>query len=403
MLLEPRGADGRAADRWSQTTVTGAGGAFRLAGPARAVRGRCGSRTGRPPTDPLLRCSRALRLRVPARDALVHRAARPARARSGCPAGCSAARCRRAGRSSSCRATRAGAGASSGTDAQPVERPVRRDLPVQGRVRGPRASGCGCGSGPMRAIRSRSATRGRSGSACDERRATCRRWTRWPRRSRRRARWPSPRRGRCSRSGASELLAGAADEVDLGARARAWARGGRAPLAAAGAERDRRDRAHEPRAGAAGGGGARGGRGGRGRLLEPRAGPVDRRARVAARARRGAAVRADRRGGGVRGQQRRGRGAAGGRGAGRAGPRGRRLARAAGRDRRRLPGAGRDRPGGRAAGRGGDDEPHAARRLPARVWARTRARCCACTSRTSASSGSSRTCRSRRCASSACR
>ena len=35
--------------------------------------------------------------------------------------------------------------------------------------------------------------------------------------------------------------------------------------------------------------------------------------------------------------------------------------------------------------------------------ARTRAPCCACTSRTSASSGSSRTWRSRRCASSACR
>ena len=45
---------------------------------------------------------------------------------------------------------------------------------------------------------------------------------------------------------------------------------------------------------------------------------------------------------------------------------------------------------------------HAARRLRARAHGRTRRRCCACTSRTSASSGSSRRCRSRRCASSAC-
>ena len=233
-------------------------------------------------------------------------------------------------------------------------------------------------------------------------RATCRRWTRWPRRSRRRARWPSPRRGRCWPSGARSCSRARGRRRSRRPRA-GVGRGGRAPLAAPGAERDRRDRAHEPRARAAGGGGARGGGGGRGRLLEPRAGPVDGRARVAARARRGAAVRADRGGGGVRGQQRRGRGAAGGGRAGRARPRGRRLARAAGRDRRRLPRARRDRAGGRAAGRGRDDEPHAARRLPGRARGRTRAPSCACTSRTSASSGSSRRCRSRRCASSACR
>ena len=205
----------------------------------------------------------------------------------------SAARCRRAARSSSCRASRTGAGASSGRSAA-SSTAVRDDLPVQGRVRGPALPACACGCGPTRAIRTRSATRGWSASACDERRATCRRWTHWPRRSRRRARWPSRRRGRCWRSGARSCSRGADDEVDLGARARAWAAAAERPSLRRVLERDRRDRAHEPRARAAGGGGARGGRGGRGRLLEPRAGPGDGRARVAARARRGAAVRADR-------------------------------------------------------------------------------------------------------------
>ena len=87
-----------------------------------------------------------------------------------------------------------------------------------------------------------------------------------------------------------------------------------------------------------------------------------------------------------------------------AGPRpgDRRLPRPAGRDRRRLPDPGGDRPVGRAAGRGRDDQPHAARRLRARARGRTTtsARSCACTRRTSARSGSSRTSRSRRCASS---
>ena len=138
-------------------------------------------------------------------------------------------------------------------------------------------------------------------------------------------------------------------------------------------------------------------------LLEPRARPGDRRARLAPRARRGAAVRADRR----RGRASRSTTARARRCSRSprwpARARGHRLARAAGRDRRRLPRAGRDRPGGRAARRGRDDEPHAARRLRSARSRRTPARSCACTSRTSASSGSSRTCRSRRCASSACR
>ena len=161
----------------------------------------------------------------------------------------------------------------------------------------------------------------------------------------------------------AELLAGASDEADLGARARAWVQDvrrpslrrvinatgvivhtnlGRAPLAAA---------AQEAVARVAAGYGnleldlSTGARGSRHAHVE------------------GAAALAHRRGGGDRGQQRRGGGAAGGGGAGRPEPRGDRLARAAGGDRRRLPGARRDRPGGRAARRGRDDQPHAARRL----------------------------------------
>ena len=129
----------------------------------------------------------------------------------------------------------------------------------------------------------------------------------------------------------------------------------------------------------------------------------DRGARLAARPCRRPAVRADRRRGGDRGQQLR-RGGPAGRGrARRARPGDRRLARPARGDRRRLPGARRDRAGGRAAGRGGDDEPHAARRLRGGDRAATRARSCARIPPTSASSGSCRRSRSRSCASSACR
>ena len=196
--------------------------------------------------------------------------------------------------------------------------------------------------------------------------ATCPRSTRSPRRSTRRGRWRSPRRGRCSRS-AGRSCSRARSTRSIWRRARGRGRVtrrapslrrvlnatgvivhtnlGRAPLAAAAREAV-----------------ARAAEGYSNLELGPR-----RRARLAARARRGAAARADRRRGGVRGQQRRGRGAAGGGGAGRARPRGDRLARAARGDRRRVPGAGRDRAGGRAAGRGRHDQPHAARRLRARA------------------------------------
>ena len=244
-----------------------------------------------------------------------------------------------------------------------------------------------------------------SGSACGEHVcATCRRWTRWPRRSTRRARWRSRRRGRCSRERREELLGGArrtrptwasgrgrgCDDVTRPSLRRVLnATGvivhtnlGRAPLAEA---------AREAVARVAEGYAnleldlETGARGSRHAHVEPLL-------RELTGAEAGFAVN-------------NGAGAAllAVAALGRARPRGRGLARAAGGDRRRVPRAGRDRPGGRAARRGRHDQPHAARRLRARDRRGHRRRCCACTSRTSASSGSSRTCRSRRCASSACR
>ena len=62
--------------------------------------------------------------------------------------------------------------------------------------------------------------------------------------------------------------------------------------------------------------------------------------------------------------------------------------RRADRDRRRLPDPRHPGPVGRAAGRGGHHQPHAARRLRAGDHAARRARSCACTSRTSGSSAS---------------
>ena len=115
----------------------------------------------------------------------------------------------------------------------------------------------------------------------------------------------------------------------------------------------------------------------------------------------GAAARAHRRRGGRRGQQLRRRRAAGRGGAGGPRARGGRLPRAADRDRRRLPDARRDRAGRGAAGRGRHDEPHAARRLRGGDRAGRRAPSCARTRRTSARSASRRRSRSRRCARSA--
>ena len=101
------------------------------------------------------------------------------------------------------------------------------------------------------------------------------------------------------------------------------------------------------------------------RLLEPRARPARRRARLAAGSRRRDPAPAHRRRGRARRQQQRRRGAARARRA-RRGTRGGRLARRADRDRRRLPHPRRARALGRAARRGRDDEPHARRRLRAR-------------------------------------
>ena len=229
------------------------------------------------------------------------------------------------------------------------------------------------------------------------------RWTRWPRRSTRRARSRWLRRGPCWRSGGASCSRGRSDPADLAARAREWA-------ARRGAPRLRRvlnatgvivhtNLGRAPLAASARAAVARAAEGYSNLELDLETGERgSRHDHVEA-----AAVLADRRGGGDRGQQLRRRDAAGGGGAGRAWPRGDRLARAAGGDRRRVPGAGGDRAGGRAAGRGRHHEPDATRRLRARDRRRHRARSCAPTRRTSASSGSCRRSRSRSCASSACR
>ena len=138
--------------------------------------------------------------------------------------------------------------------------------------------------------------------------------------------------------------------------------------------RDQRNgchRPHEPRTRAARRGRSRPGARGRARVLEPRVRPRRREARLPSGSHRLDPHAADRRGSGARRQQQRSRRAPRARRArGRA--RRPRLARRADRDRRRLPDPRRPHALGGAARRGGNDQPHADRRLRGRALGRDR-------------------------------
>ena len=133
-----------------------------------------------------------------------------------------------------------------------VDRPLRDRLPVPPRVGRADASGCACACGRTELpVRGRLLAGGAGPRAMSAPR-TCRRSTRWPRRSRRRGALALAAARAVLAERRAELLAGA---VGRGRSRRAGAGVGarrHAAVAAAGAERDRRDRAHEPGAGAAG-------------------------------------------------------------------------------------------------------------------------------------------------------
>ena len=134
-------------------------------------------------------------------------------------------------------------------------------------------------------------------------------------------------------------------------------------------QRDGGDRPHEPRSRAARRSRSRPGARGRARVLEPRVRPRRREARLPSGSHRLDPHAADRRGSGARRQQQRSRRAPRARCA-RGRTRGPRLARRADRDRRRLPDPRRPHALGGAARRGGDDQPHADRRLRGRALGR---------------------------------
>ena len=212
------------------------------------------------------------------------------------------------------------------------------------------------------------------------------------------------RAGGAGRAAGASCCAARRAEADLAARARAGPPTAERAAAAPGAQRDRRDRPHEPRPRAAAGRGAR-----RRWRAPPRATRTSSSTWRRARAGRGtttsrrccASSPAPRRRSRSTTAPARSLLAA----AALAGP-GRevdRLARPARGDRRRVPRARGDRAGGRAAGRGRHHQPHAAAPTTRARSATPRARSCARTRRTSASSGSCRRSRSRSCASSACR
>ena len=159
------------------------GGQRRPRSPARTARSRSRCRPGRrggcarrgasTPSDRYFICSKALDVRVPARVDVDGHAAIAARrlARAGFPAGCSAGAVPARGQADRPAGARARALADVRHGPHAGVGRVHDALPVPQQPRRARRTRCACGCGRTPPTRSRSATRGRCGSACDERAA----------------------------------------------------------------------------------------------------------------------------------------------------------------------------------------------------------------------------------------